>query len=107
MAIIDTPSVVRDTDARFYAAFVDDTRRGFWTILDDQRWDDQYLYNGTKEQAVFGAMMLNNEGIGQMDDLDELKYELAEQLEEVACEVCEKHFMRAQLHNDRCPADLS
>ena len=93
---------------RFHAEFVDDTRRGTWAIADHDVFDEQYLILGvTKEQAEFGVMLLENEGIGQMDDFRELQYELSEALEPVACEVCEKHFMRAQLHNDRCPADQS
>lgn len=93
-------------EPRFYAEFVDDTRQGTWVIGDNDVFDDRFLAIGiTKEQAEFGAMMLNNEGIGQIDDLHELKDELYEAIAPVTCVICEKHFMRAQMHDDRCPAD--
>lgn len=91
---------------RFYAGFVDDTRRGFWAILDNDVWDDRYILTGlSKEQAIFGVEILQHEGVGHMDDFIELQNDLLEMIEAVTCTICEKHFMRAQLHNDRCPAD--
>ena len=92
---------------RFTPTFVDDTRQGTWAIIDSQVFDDAYIALGsTEEEARFGAMLLNEGGIDVPDKFGLLCEELEYALEPIECEVCGKPFHRAQIHNDRCPADL-
>lgn len=97
---------VQSEGSRYYATFVDDTRRGVWAIgsEDEELWLSIGL---TKTQALFGLMILDNEGLGETESLSDLKYELDRALDIVSCGVCEKHFMRAQLHELRCPGCVS
>lgn len=88
---------------RFYAAFVDDTRRGFWGVFDDQVWDGTYIGSGlTKDQAIYGVTLLENGAI-PLEDVTEVKDELAHMVALVVCDICEKHAMRAQMRDGRCP----
>ena len=90
--------------ARFQAVWVDSGRA--WAIHDDQVYDDRFIVFGVeKERAEFGALLLNEGGIPVPDDFSDLRYEVETAIEPILCEVCQKHFMLAQTHNGRCPAD--
>ena len=97
---------VQSEGSRYYATFVDDTRRGTWAIASED--EEQWLSIGlSKTQALFGLMLLDNEGLGTTESLSDMKYELDKALDIVPCPVCEKHFMRAQMHEERCISCLS
>lgn len=100
------PNRFQSEGSRYYATFVDDTRKGAWAIAseDEERWLSIGL---SKTQALFGLMLLDNESLGTMESLSDLKYELDKALDLVTCGVCEKHFMRAQMHEERCVSCLS
>lgn len=104
--MVDTPTHVQADGSPYYAEFVDDTRQGMWAIGSENH--ERYLLLGIeKSQALFGLMLLDNEGLGKVDDFGDMQYELSSALAPVECTVCEKHFMSAQLHEGVCPADQS
>lgn len=79
---------------------------GCWGIEDAHNIDGRYVSTGlTKAQAEMGVTLLKNDAIDT--SAPDYRFDLDHELQEVLCEVCEKHFMRCQVHGERCPSCLS
>lgn len=92
MVDIDTPAT------RWTAAFEDDTRRGFWYLHDDSRWDDRFVAMGLEQdEAEYAAMLLN---AGYLDDegydLSDFEDLILEMVARQDCSRCGKSIFAPQ-----------
>lgn len=85
----------------------DDTRKGFWYLHDDRRWDDRFVLPGhPKESLEYAASVLNAGGLDEDDfaSLSDLEHVLeSEFILRVQCVRClSLHFAGESDPAGRC-----
>lgn len=75
----------------------------FWYVYNEND-DGQVLVSGIeRERAAYAVMLLRAGAFDLTQPRFDLGHEVDYAIEKVTCAVCEKHFMRAQLHELTCP----